>query len=88
MLAGDLEGESHSVWARLDAEMSGAEAAIISCTALLRVDFTAAGTLLNWVTERDARGERVEFVDAHRLVAAFFNVIGIADHAIVAVRAD
>jgi hypothetical protein len=46
----------------------------------------AAGTLLNWVTARDAREQRVAFVDAHRLIAAFFGVIGIADHAEVAVR--
>jgi hypothetical protein len=37
-------------------------------------------------TARDANGERVQFVDAHRLIAALFNLVGIADHATVAVR--
>ena len=63
-----------------------AAAATISCAALVRLDLAAAGTLLNWVTERDASGQRVQFVDAHRLIAAFFKVVGIADHALVRVR--
>ncbi len=52
----------------------------------MRLDLAAAGTLLHWVTERDANGQRVQFVDAHRLIAAFFKVVGIADHALVRVR--
>lgn len=92
MLAGDLSGDSESTWRRLDAEFAEAAAAdptapaIIHCTALVRLDLAAAGTLLHWVTERDASGQRVQFVDAHRLIAAFFKVVGIADHAAVRVR--
>ncbi len=85
-LAGELVGESLSTWERLDAELAGAPNMSVSCASLVRVDFVAAGTLLNWVTARDAREQRVAFVDAHRLIAAFFGVIGIADHAEVAVR--
>ncbi len=85
-LAGDLSGESLSTWHRLDAELAGETASTISCAALVRIDFAAAGTLLNWVMARDARGQRVHFVDAHRLIAPFFGVIGIADHATVAPR--
>ncbi|MBB1600305.1 STAS domain-containing protein [Variovorax sp. UMC13] len=91
-LTGDLSGDSVSTWRRLDAEIAEAgtaqpaAAATISCAALVRLDLTAAGTLLNWVTERDASGQRVQFVDAHRLIAAFFKVVGIADHALVRVR--
>lgn len=91
-LAGDLSGDSVSTWRRLDAEIAEAGtshpagAATISCAALVRLDLAAAGTLLNWVTERDASGQRVQFVDAHRLIAAFFKVVGIADHALVRVR--
>ncbi|RZL64839.1 MAG: STAS domain-containing protein [Variovorax sp.] len=87
-LAGDLAGESLSTWQRLDAELLEAPAPVVSCAALVRIDFAAAGTLLNWVMERDAHGQRVEFVDAHRLVAAFFGVIGIGDHAMVSARFD
>ncbi|OUM02359.1 STAS domain-containing protein [Variovorax sp. JS1663] len=86
LLAGELAGESLPIWERLDAELARSQGLTISCAALVRIDFTAAGTLLNWVTERDARGQRVAFADAHRLIAAFFGVIGIADHAEVAIR--
>jgi hypothetical protein len=30
----------------------------------------------------------VQFVDVHRLVAAFFNVIGISEHARIGIRSD
>ena len=42
----------------------------------------------NWVTARQAEGRQVQFVDVHRLVAAFFNVIGISEHARISVRND
>lgn len=85
-LAGDLRGESLSNWQRLDHDLRHTTAPVISCAALLRMDLAAAGTLLSWVRTRDANGERVQFVDAHRLIAALFNLVGIADHATVAVR--
>jgi ABC-type transporter Mla MlaB component len=86
VLAGDLVGESLSTWQRLDVELASATAPSVSCAALVRVDFTAAGSLLNWVTGRHARGDNVQFVDAHRLIAAFFGVVGIADHSTVKTR--
>lgn len=58
----------------------------ISCRRLVRVDFSAAGSILNWVALRQADGCQVRFFDAHRLVAAFFNVIGINEHAKVIPR--
>jgi hypothetical protein len=91
-LAGDLSGNSAATWKRLDAEIAEAELAdpaapaTISCAALVRLDLAAAGGLLNWVTERDAQGQRVQFVDTHRLVAAFLKVVGVADHALVRIR--
>ena len=85
-LAGDLRGESLSSWQRLDTDLRHTTAPVISCAALLRMDLAAAGTLLSWVRTRDANGERVQFVDAHRLIAALFGLVGIADHATVAIR--
>jgi len=85
-LAGDLRGESLSSWERLDNDLRHTSAPVISCAALLRMDLAAAGALLSWVRTRDANGERVQFVDAHRLVAALFTLVGITDHATVAVR--
>jgi ABC-type transporter Mla MlaB component len=85
-LAGDLRGETHSSLQRLDTDLRNTTAPVISCAALLRMDLAAAGTLLSWVRARDAQGDRVQFVDAHRLIAALFDIVGIADHATVALR--
>ena len=60
----------------------------ISCAKLIRVDFSAAGTLLNWVSARHAENRTVQFSEVNRLVAAFFNVIGITEYAKVTTRSD
>jgi ABC-type transporter Mla MlaB component len=72
----------------LESKLMGADVMVISCARLMRIDFSAAGTLLNWVTARQAEGRQVQFVEVHRLVAAFFNVIGISEHARVIPRQD
>ncbi|MDB5945567.1 MAG: hypothetical protein JWQ33_593, partial [Ramlibacter sp.] len=87
-LAGQILGDAGDALATLDAKLSGADVMIISCERLLRIDFSAAGTLLNWVSSRQAEGRQVQFVHVHRLVAAFFNVIGISEHARVIARTD
>lgn len=80
-LSGELAGESPHLWQRLDADLADAREPVISCAALVRLDFAATAGLLNWVAARDAQGQRVEFVDVHRLLTAFFSVVGISDHA-------
>ncbi len=60
----------------------------INCAKLKRIDFASAGTLLNWVLEQVGSGKQVQFYDAHRLIAAFFAVIGITGHARVSLRRD
>ena len=88
-LVGELVGESHAdLGTGSTANSPTRPRRPFRAPRLVRIDFAAAGTLLNWVMARDARGQRVHFVDAHRLIGPFFNVIGIADHATVAVRAD
>ena len=56
------------------------------CAQLIRVDFIAAGDLLNWVLAKRGENRTVSFVDAHRLVALFFGAMGINEHAKVQVR--
>ena len=87
-LAGQILGDSTEALDTLEAKLLGADVMVISCARLIRIDFSAAGTLLNWVTARQAEGRQVQFVEVHRLVAAFFNVIGISEHARVLARAD
>jgi ABC-type transporter Mla MlaB component len=87
-LSGQIQGDPVAVLDRLEARMSGADVMVISCAKLIRVDFSAAGTLLNWVSARQNEGRVVQFTDVHRLVAAFFHVIGISEHAKVVSRVD
>ncbi|MDD0812118.1 STAS domain-containing protein [Curvibacter sp. RS43] len=61
---------------------------VVDCARLVRIDFSAAGSVLNWAAARQAEGTQVQFQQLHRLVAVFFNVIGINDHARVMPRQD
>ncbi len=85
-LSGKILGDATQPLEKLEVKMAGADVMTISCAKLIRVDFSAAGTLLNWVSARQAEGRIVQFTDVHRLVASFFHVIGISEHARVSVR--
>jgi ABC-type transporter Mla MlaB component len=87
-LAGQILGDATEALDLLETKLAGADVMVISCSRLIRIDFSAAGTLLNWVTARQTEGRQVQFVEVHRLVAAFFNVIGISEHARVIPRHD
>jgi ABC-type transporter Mla MlaB component len=87
-LSGEIRGDPQTTLDALERKLKGADVLIISCRHLIRVDFSAAGTLLNWVSSHHAEGRLVQFVDAHRLVSAFFHVIGITEYAKVVVRVD
>jgi ABC-type transporter Mla MlaB component len=87
-LSGQIYGDPVAVLDKLEGRMIGADVMVISCAKLIRVDFSAAGTLLNWVSARQTEGRLVQFTDVHRLVAAFFHVIGISEHAKVIPRTD
>mgnify|MGYP002349580920 CR=1 FL=1 len=87
-LSGEIRGDPQATLEALERKLKGADVLIISCRHLIRVDFSAAGTLLNWVSGHHAEGRLVQFVDAHRLVSAFFHVIGITEYAKVVVRID
>jgi ABC-type transporter Mla MlaB component len=87
-LSGQILGDATEALDTLETKLLGADVMVISCARLIRIDFSAAGNLLNWVTARQAEGRQVQFVEVHRLVAAFFNVIGISEHARVMARTD
>jgi len=80
-LTGEILGDAAEALARLEAGTEGATRMVISCARLIRVDFPAAGSILNWVAEQQANGCQVQFREVNRLVAAFFTVIGINEHA-------
>ena len=87
-LSGQIEGDAIMMLEQLEMKLMGADIMQISCAKLIRVDFSAAGTLLNWVSARHAENRAVQFSEVNRLVAAFFNVIGITEYARVTTRSD
>ncbi len=85
-LSGQLVGDIGETLKQMDADLGGASHIEVSCAKLIRVDFIAAGDLLNWVLARRTEDRGVTFSDAHRLVALFFGAMGINEHARVTVR--
>ena len=82
-LVGELRGDAAAALEKLEQSRHGSQRLVVSCSRLIRVDFAAAGTILNWVAALEGEGCQVQFRDMHRLVATFFNVIGIHEHASV-----
>ena len=85
-LSGQLVGDIGGTLERLNAQLGKALVVNVSCAKLIRVDFIAAGDLLNWVLAKRGENRMVQFVEAHRLVALFFGAMGINEHAKVQVR--
>ena len=85
-LSGQLVGDIGPTLRKLDAELGVASIINVSCSRLIRVDFIAAGDLLNWVLARRGENRAVQFIEAHRMVALFFGAMGIDEHAKVKVR--
>jgi hypothetical protein len=85
-LSGQLVGDISATLTKMNAELGSASIVNVSCARLIRVDFIAAGDLLNWVLARRSENRSVSFTDSHRLVALFFGAMGINEHAKVKVR--
>jgi hypothetical protein len=87
-LSGQLVGDIGAVLGRLDQRLGLAPLITVSCARLIRVDFIAAGDLLNWVLSKRSQDRSVTFTESHRLIALFFGAMGINEHARVQVRRD
>jgi len=86
MLRGELRGDMPGTLAELQRPQPAGVPVAVSCAHLVRVDFSAAGSLLTWAMVRQQAGGTVRFDDVPHLVAAFFHVIGINEHAEVVLR--
>lgn len=86
-LSGQLVGDMTELLQRMGNQVGTAVQVEIACPKLVRLDFIAAGDLLNWVLHQRSDNRSVQFVDAHRLVALFFGAMGINEHARIKVRA-
>jgi hypothetical protein len=87
-LSGQLSGDIGETLRLMSAELGAATQIQIACPKLIRLDFMAAGDLLNWVLQRRSENRAITFVDAHRLVALFLGAMGINEHAKVKVRTN
>jgi ABC-type transporter Mla MlaB component len=85
-LAGQLSGDLSELLGRLSMQVGESRVIRISCALLMRVDFVAAGDLLNWVAQRHAEGRELVFHETHRLVALMFGAMGINETARVQLR--
>ena len=85
-LSGRLIGDAGDRLVGVNHNHPGVKSLTVRCDKLARVDFSAAGSVLNWAAARQADGCRVEFSQLQRLVAIFFNVVGISEYAQVSVR--
>ncbi|MDC8774108.1 hypothetical protein [Roseateles albus] len=85
-LHGQLSGDISDTLSLMSAKLGAATQININCPKLIRLDFMAAGDLLNWVLSRRSENRSVSFTDAHRLVALFFVAMGINEHAKIKVR--
>ena len=87
-LVGEVCGAAPDAMAKLMAAGEAADHVVITCRLTVRLDFPAAGAVLNWVIERQSQGCKVQFVQVPRLVAVFFQMLGIDRYAKILVRAN
>jgi ABC-type transporter Mla MlaB component len=88
-LSGVLQGDIPAVLAQLQSDLGHAvpgQPLVIDCQRLARVDFVAAGSLLQWLLATMSQGMSVELHGVNRLVAAFFHVVGIDEAVTVRLR--
>ncbi len=76
-LSGELVGKSENELARLTAFANTRQHVVVDCARLVRVDFTAAGLLLNWAVGMRGQRKEIEFIHVGHLVAALFVVMGL-----------
>jgi len=79
-ISGQLAGDQGALLQHLDQRLGDSKVVRICCALLIRVDFVAAGDLLNWVIAKRAEGRQVTFFDVNRLVALMFGAMGISEH--------
>lgn len=86
VLSGLVLGDASVALALVDARTGHSDVLVVVCDTLVRIDFSAAGSVLNWAADQHAAGRQVQFTGLHRLAAIFFNVIGINENATVIPR--
>jgi len=80
-LSGHIQSDATEALQTLEISAHPGEPLVVPCDRLIRVDFSAAGSILNWAAGQQAQKREVHFKNLHRLVAVLFNVVGINEHA-------
>lgn len=87
-LSGIILGSADEILQTIEERRGGLDVLVIACDKLIKVDFSAAGGILNWVINMHSQGVLVQFSNVHRLIASLFHVLGISEHAKVVARQD
>ena len=85
-LSGHIEGDADAFLQNLESLAKPGQPLVVPCDRLIRIDFSAAGSVLNWAAAQQAQKREVHFQNLYRVVAVFFNVVGINEHAWVIPR--
>jgi len=80
-LVGDLVGEYSKQLETLAGASGWTDHLCVDCRHIGRVDFAAAGSILNLVLQSKASGSTLQFVQVPHLVGVFFKMLGIDRHA-------
>ncbi|MFT4103463.1 MAG: STAS domain-containing protein [Burkholderiaceae bacterium] len=78
-LAGQIAGRAQKELEALRAHAENRGEVVIDCRDLVRLDFVAAGELLNEIVSMRSAGKAIVFVDVSAIVAALLSVMGIPD---------
>jgi ABC-type transporter Mla MlaB component len=74
-----IEGRLEELLAQIQTHASSYNPTFIDCSRLIRVDFNAAGQLINGLLPLIGQGKKIEFHEVNHLVAALFKVMGLQD---------
>jgi anti-anti-sigma regulatory factor len=86
VVSGELSGRAQEALAALRSYASDRAEVVVDCRRLRRLDFVAAGELLNEVVSLRTGGKYLVFRDLNHLVAALLSVMGIPDLAEIRLR--
>jgi anti-anti-sigma regulatory factor len=85
-LSGHIDGDATALLEPFEPHLRQGAPTVIACDQLIRMDFAAAGSVLNWAAEQQAKGYVLHFTNLQRLVAVLLNVIGVNEHAFIVPR--
>ncbi|SFH83629.1 hypothetical protein SAMN04515618_10439 [Collimonas sp. OK307] len=74
-----IEGRTDELLTKIQTHANAYSPAIMDCSRLVRVDFSAAGELLNGLSMLASNGNAIEFHSVNHLVTALFKVVGIQE---------